>query len=375
MAKYDLTVGVRQQPVKAVFYGPEGIGKSTTGAQMPDPVFIDIEGGTNQLPVARLPRPTSWEMLLDEIRSVRDGDVSGCATLVIDTVDAAELLCQEHTARNNEWDNIDSPGYNKGFVASATEFGRMLDLLSEVVEHGRNVVLLGHSIVGKVTRPDESEYTIFTMNLTDRRSASTNSMVKAWCDMLLFFDWKVYVETDKSGKGHASGGKRVIHTSHRVSWDAKNRFGLPDEMPMNSDSIQKIHDLMSSSQAGASQPAAEPTKTANPVRPSKGIQQIDEHIAHMDEDLRQLAPATDKPVQGSAQDDPRDSYPERMHALADLMRADSISDEDLRRAMAAKGYVTLSTPVASYQQRLVDGVVASWSNFVKFVCEQREAIA
>ena len=373
MAKYDITVGVRQQPVKAVFYGPEGIGKSTTGAQMPDPVFIDIEGGTNQLPVARLPRPTSWEMLLDEIRSVRDGDVSGCATLVIDTVDAAELLCQEHTARKNEWDNIDSPGYNKGFVASATEFGRMLDLLSEVVEHGRNVVLLGHSIVGKVTRPDESEYTIFTMNLTDRRSASTNSMVKAWCDMLLFFDWKVYVETDKSGKGHASGGKRVIHTSHRVSWDAKNRFGLPDEMPMDDASIQKIASLMIGNTQTVERKPAVAQKKEPPK--SKSMSKIDEHIAHMDEDLKQLEPATDKPVQDSVQDDPRDSYPERMHALADLMRADSISDEDLRRAMAAKGYVMLSTPVASYQQRLVDGVVASWSNFVKFVCEQREAIA
>ena len=72
--------------------------------------------------------------------------------------------------------------------------------------------------------------------------------------------------------------------------------------------------------------------------------------------------------------DERDMYPPRLKALADLMRADEISDEDLRRAMAAKGYVPFETPVANYQQRLVDGVVASWANFVKFVHDQRQAI-
>lgn len=367
MSKYDLTVGVQEQPVRAVFYGPEGIGKSTAGAQMPDPVFIDIEGGTNQLPVARMPRPTSWEMLLEEVRSVRDGDVPGCATLIIDTVDSAELLCQEHVARKNEWDNIDSPGYNKGFVASATEFGHLLDLLSEVTEHGRNVVLLGHSIVGKVTRPDESEYTIFTMNLTDRRSASTNSMVKAWCDMLLFFDWKVYVETDKNGKGHASGGKRVIHTSHRVSWDAKNRFGLPDEMPLDDASMRKIASLMRNY---PHEQMEAPVKDA-PAPPSNPtLDEIDERIARMDADLSKAKPQEPKPSAPSSKEsepDPRDAYPARMRALADLMRADNISDEELRHAMADKGYVTLDTPVSSYQQRLVDGVVASWANFVKYV--------
>ncbi len=88
MARYELSCGIREVPLKMLVYGVEGIGKSTLAAEMPSPVWIDAEGGTNQLPVARLPRPTSWAMLLDEVRAVRDGEVP-CSTLVVDTADAA----------------------------------------------------------------------------------------------------------------------------------------------------------------------------------------------------------------------------------------------------------------------------------------------
>ena len=71
---------------------PGGIGKSTFASYFPDPVFIDTEGGTKRLNVKRLPQPTSWAMLLDEVAEVRKGSVP-CGTLVIDTADWAERLC------------------------------------------------------------------------------------------------------------------------------------------------------------------------------------------------------------------------------------------------------------------------------------------
>lgn len=94
MSKYSVTSGVQTTPVKVVLYGPEGIGKSSFAAKFPQPVFIDTEGGTKRLNVARLPAPTSWAMLLDEVAEVRKGNVP-CRTLVIDTADWAERLCTE----------------------------------------------------------------------------------------------------------------------------------------------------------------------------------------------------------------------------------------------------------------------------------------
>ena len=47
-----------------VLYGPEGIGKSTFAAQLPQPLFIDTEGGTRHLDVQRFAeRPSSWTLL------------------------------------------------------------------------------------------------------------------------------------------------------------------------------------------------------------------------------------------------------------------------------------------------------------------------
>ena len=42
---------------KVVIYGPEGIGKSTFAAQFPEPLFIDTEGSTAELNVARTKDP------------------------------------------------------------------------------------------------------------------------------------------------------------------------------------------------------------------------------------------------------------------------------------------------------------------------------
>ena len=68
--KFQITRGLIVKPQKVVVYGPEGIGKTTFAADFPDPLFIDTEGSTNVYDVARLPAPTSWTMLLDEVRAV-----------------------------------------------------------------------------------------------------------------------------------------------------------------------------------------------------------------------------------------------------------------------------------------------------------------
>ena len=77
---------------KVVIYGPEGIGKSTFASRFPDPVFIDTEGSTNSMDLARFPKPTSWQMILDEVEYARSHP-NEMKTLVIDTVDWAESLC------------------------------------------------------------------------------------------------------------------------------------------------------------------------------------------------------------------------------------------------------------------------------------------
>ena len=50
----NITRGVVPCAQKVVVYGVEGIGKTTFASQFPDPLFVDVEGGTRHLDVARV---------------------------------------------------------------------------------------------------------------------------------------------------------------------------------------------------------------------------------------------------------------------------------------------------------------------------------
>ena len=149
MSKYAVTSGIQTAPVKTVLYGPEGIGKSTFASHFPNPVFIDTEGGTKRLNVKRLPQPTSWAMLLDEVAEVRKGSVP-CGTLVIDTADWAERLCIQAVCAKAKVNGIEDFGYGKGYTYVKEEFSKLLDAL----EDNDDVQNVWHSLENEEDLPE-----------------------------------------------------------------------------------------------------------------------------------------------------------------------------------------------------------------------------
>ena len=110
----NITRGKIQSAKKVVIYGAEGIGKSTFAAQFPDPLFIDTEGSTKELDVARFDKPSSWAMLLSQIDHVIAN--KPCKTLVIDTIDWAEALCIESVCAAHGKKGIEDFGYGNGYM-------------------------------------------------------------------------------------------------------------------------------------------------------------------------------------------------------------------------------------------------------------------
>ncbi|NCC77024.1 MAG: ATP-binding protein, partial [Clostridia bacterium] len=129
---------------KTVVYGPEGIGKSTFASKFPSPLFIDTEGSTVHMDVTRTVRPSSWTMLMEQVKEIRNTHKI-CGTLVIDTADWAEMLCIDHICAKQNIKGIEDLGYGKGYTYLEEEFGRLLNLLQEVVNVGINVVLTAHA--------------------------------------------------------------------------------------------------------------------------------------------------------------------------------------------------------------------------------------
>ena len=57
----------------------------------------------------------------------------------------------------------------------------------------------------------------------------------------MFADYKTVLVTDETNnKKKAMGGKRIMYASHTPFADAKNRFGLPDQLPFDYEEIAKI---------------------------------------------------------------------------------------------------------------------------------------
>jgi hypothetical protein len=348
---------------KVVIYGPEGIGKSTFASCFPNPVFIDTEGSTRNMDVARLPNPSSWSMLMDEVRHVKNNPKI-CSTLVIDTADWAEQLCSNELCAKSKKEGIEDFGYGKGYVYLGEEFGRLLNLLGELIAMGINVVFTAHAQMRKFEQPDEmGSYDRWEMKL-GKKSAP---LLKEWADMVLFANYKTYVvnidgQGTAKGKNKPQGGARTMFTTHHLCWDAKNRHDLPEEVDFNYASI--AHCIPGTGSAPAAsvpevkkqdppkqKEAPKPEPTPEPTTPS---------------DVN--PPAAEPPANESKQ-----KLTDIPKALADLMATNSVTVEEIQKAVASRGYYPVNTPIENYDPGFVQGVlIAAWAQVFQMIKNIRD---
>lgn len=339
----NITRGKIASAQKVVIYGPEGIGKSTFAAQFPEPLFIDTEGSTKNMDVARMDKPTSWTMLKNQIAYVK-ANPNICKTLVIDTIDWAERLCIDDICAVHGKSGIEQWDYGKGYVFEFEEFGRFLNLLEDLVSVGVNVVLTAHAQLRKFSQPDEfGEYDRWELKLGKKTGSQISPLVKEWADVLLFANYKtVAIQADDKGKKFkARGGERVMYATHHPCWDAKNRHGLPDSMPFDYAQIAHIFNHA---------PAAVPQETAK----------AEEAFKDMLDETPDVKPAA--------------AVPEGIPApLADLMRQNQVSEEEIRLAVSQKGYFPFDMPLGNYPEDFIKGVlIGAWEQVYDMIISNRD---
>ena len=153
---YSISKGTKKKPIKAVVYGPEGVGKTTFASKWPKAVFIDVEDGSGHYDVARLPFPQTWNELLDEI--VWCSMSNDVGTVVVDTADKAETLCKAYILERDNKESIESYGYGKGYTILAEEYKKLFECLDACVENSKNVLVVGHAQIKKFEQPDEMPF-------------------------------------------------------------------------------------------------------------------------------------------------------------------------------------------------------------------------
>lgn len=356
-----ISKGIQARPVKVVTYGVEGIGKSTFASKFPNPLFFDLDRGTARLDVARVDDIHHWADFINDIKEFIETPDNPYDTIVIDTADAAARLCEKYViaTRANGKRSIEDIPYGKGYKMLAEEFAVFLTWLEAAINSGFNVVILAHAIMKTVTKPDDmGAYDHWELKLPGNTSNKIGPLVKEWADLLLFADYKTVLVTDETNnKKKAKGGKRIMYTTHTPFADAKNRFGLPDQLPFDYAEIAKII-------PSGMHKAMPKDLTAD------AFIDVDAKIkADKEKQEKQEKKKTTKKATKKRQTKKTES--EAMKELKKLMKADDIEDFRLMDALAIAGAYPKGTKLEDLPDEFVKTqLIDKWEGFKKFVADK-----
>lgn len=226
--------GVIKKPKVIAIYGVESVGKTELATQFPTTKFIDFEGGSRKYNVNRiLPSEDDYFDVKEYINN--HSNMKDNQTLVIDSMDWIERAMVKALmtkARVATIEGLGGYGAWKGVITN--EWNSLMYALRKFVDKTqKDVVMLSHYEVKKFDDPVTAvPYDRYIMKLYPNHAA----ILREWCEAVLFANFQTYskVNTSKDTKGKGVGnGVRMLYTEKRPAHDAKNRYSLPYEMPMD----------------------------------------------------------------------------------------------------------------------------------------------
>lgn len=343
-----------KRKMRAVIYGPEGIGKSTTASAFPRPVFIDVEGGTHHLDVARIEAPKSWAALMLILDNFASGNIpADYETLVVDTVDWAEKMLREDICAQAGVTALGDRPYGTLYQQLGAKWGQFLDKLAFISEK-MHVVLLAHSQLSRCEIPEEhGSFDRYELKLNTGFKINTASMTKEWASLVMFLNYETIVVQGENGKPKAQGGQRVAYTSHHSCWDAKNRYGLPEKLKMPMNGMPPELAAVIKSLDGDAPARPQQTTTATPAleqpQPQPAIPAAPQIPAIP------AAPAEEAPLSENTQE--KDGL---LRQLGELMNISKITFPMLDWELSRKGIVPPGTNPRNFNIPTLRRIIGGW---------------
>jgi DNA polymerase III delta prime subunit len=233
--------GRMKMPLRCLFYGTEGVGKSTLAAHAPDPIWLDIDDGTSLLDIARYPFrdepgghvPLTYAEIIAATDDLLRND-HAYQSVIIDTADRLEALlhrfiCQRDSKPNKEIKNLENYGYGKGPDIALDEWRALCARLDRLRMHRRmNIIILGHAQIRNFKNPEGDDYDRYL----PRIDLKAGGFLKEWCDVTGFCTFEEggakLKDTDRA-KGFSTG-RRIVKLARTAAFDAKSRYAVPAEV-------------------------------------------------------------------------------------------------------------------------------------------------
>lgn len=239
------------KPYRIMVYGREGVGKSTLGARAERPLFITPEGGADHLRdkneerVDEYPGIRTWDDLKSALQKVLKEE-HNFKTLVLDSADWIETICQTAilAGSSKSISTVDG-GYGAGYKKSKAMHKELLEIISAIRDQrNMNIIITAHAHVKDAKDPEMlADYDTYVIKCHE----DVSSMWREWVDGLFFVRFKTFVkESDDTQKHRAIGtGERILYTVQSPAFQAKNRYGLPAQMPFTLDIWNELNKYIS----------------------------------------------------------------------------------------------------------------------------------
>lgn len=236
--KTQVRVRANTLPDVVVVYGMEGVGKTRFALSAPNPVLLATEDGSRGAAVARLEIPDECgghaPRTVDEIFSCLNDladDPQGFETLVIDSLDWMTSMIHAAVCARNGWSSIAAPGWDIGAKAALEESRQVIPILDRLRAKGVGIVATAHAELRPVPNPSGPDYSAWGPALPKYEGA----LWRQYCDTMAFACYEdTFVRPDKERRAKGtSAGLRIMHTCHQPSWQAKNRWRVPDGIPLS----------------------------------------------------------------------------------------------------------------------------------------------
>ena len=219
----------RLEAPKILLAGEPKIGKSTFAVSAPNSVGILTEDGLAGIDAQAFPLARSLADVYAAIATLFN-EQHDYSTVFIDSLDWLEPLIHAHVCKVNGWDDIEKPGYGKGYVAAGYEWKTLLDGL-EALRRQRNmaVILISHVKQQSIENPLTEGYDAWVLKLHSKAAA----LVEEWADIVGFAAHRIAVRRTDSGSRNKETkavrtDERLLHLEPHPAYPAGTRFGLRD---------------------------------------------------------------------------------------------------------------------------------------------------
>lgn len=215
-----------------ILYAPNGHGKTTFLASIPELFIIDTEDKCNEVNTPRYV-PESYTDVIESLLYILNGfkpNELPYNAIAIDTLDWLEKrthedICLKYNVKTIIDDKCKELNFGKGNILAANMFiGDILPLIEAIrKKHNIPIILCAQHQKIKVKEPDKDEYSVIDLRLDSKLAGALSDKVEA----------KLYLNCRymKDQKGSMiPSDERFLITSPQKGIAAKNSLDLPNQI-------------------------------------------------------------------------------------------------------------------------------------------------